>query len=50
MRHPTAGWGIRRGLRVHGVKEPLAYVRLTPEYSWLDAVLTKCKDSGLGQA
>jgi pimeloyl-ACP methyl ester carboxylesterase len=33
MRHTTAGWGIRRGLWVHGVKSPLAYVRSTRDYS-----------------
>jgi pimeloyl-ACP methyl ester carboxylesterase len=33
MRHPTAGWGLRRGLWVHGVDDPLTYVRLTQEYT-----------------
>ena len=33
MRHITAGWGLRRGLWVHGVKSPLAYLRLTQDYS-----------------
>ncbi len=33
MRHATAGWGIRRGLWVHGVNTPLDYVRLTKDYS-----------------
>ncbi|HUE16083.1 MAG TPA: alpha/beta fold hydrolase [Planctomycetaceae bacterium] len=33
MRHPTAGWGLRRGLWVHGVDSPLAYVRLTQDYT-----------------
>jgi len=33
MRHVTAGWGLRRGLWVHGVKSPLAYLRLTQDYS-----------------
>jgi pimeloyl-ACP methyl ester carboxylesterase len=33
LRHPTAGWGLRRGLWVHGVSDPLAYLRLTAEYS-----------------
>ncbi len=33
MRHTTAGWGLRRGLWVHGVDSPLAYVRLTQDYS-----------------
>lgn len=33
MRHPTAGWGLRRGLWVHGVDDPLTYVRLTQDYT-----------------
>ncbi len=33
MRHPTAGWGLRRGLWVHGVEDPLTYVRLTQDYT-----------------
>jgi len=33
LRHTTAGWGLRRGLWVHGVADPLAYLRLTEEYS-----------------
>ena len=33
MRHPTAGWGLRRGLWVHGVDDPLSYVRLMPDYT-----------------
>jgi pimeloyl-ACP methyl ester carboxylesterase len=33
LRHPTAGWGLRRGNWVHGVKSPLEYVRLTQDYS-----------------
>jgi pimeloyl-ACP methyl ester carboxylesterase len=33
MRHVTAGWGLRRGLWVHGVDSPLAYLRLTQDYS-----------------
>jgi len=33
VRHVTAGWGLRRGLWVHGVKSPLAYLRLTQDYS-----------------
>lgn len=33
MRHPTAGWSLRRGLLVHGVKSPMAYVRLTQDYT-----------------
>ena len=33
MRHPTAGWGLRRGLWTHGVKSPLDYIRLTENYS-----------------
>lgn len=33
LRHPTAGWGIRRGLWVHGADDPLAYIRLTQDYT-----------------
>ena len=33
MRHVTAGWGLRRGLWVHGIESPLAYLRLTQDYS-----------------
>jgi pimeloyl-ACP methyl ester carboxylesterase len=33
LRHTTAGWGLRRGLWVHGVKSPLDYVKLTRDYS-----------------
>jgi pimeloyl-ACP methyl ester carboxylesterase len=33
MRHTTAGWAIRRGLWTHGVDSPLAYIRLTRDYS-----------------
>jgi len=33
MRHTTAGWGLRRALWVHGIESPLAYLRLTREYS-----------------
>ena len=33
IRHTTAGWGLRRGLWTHGVKSPLAYIRLTEEYT-----------------
>jgi pimeloyl-ACP methyl ester carboxylesterase len=33
MRHPTAGWALRRALWVHGVDSPLGYVRLTQDYS-----------------
>jgi pimeloyl-ACP methyl ester carboxylesterase len=33
MRHPTAGWAIRRGLWTHGVESPLAYIRLIREYT-----------------
>jgi pimeloyl-ACP methyl ester carboxylesterase len=33
VRHPTAGWGLRRGMWVHGVKSPLDYVKLTQDYS-----------------
>jgi len=33
MRHTTAGWGMRRGLWVHGVATPLDYLNLTREYT-----------------
>ncbi|HEY5208472.1 MAG TPA: alpha/beta fold hydrolase [Stellaceae bacterium] len=33
LNHPTAGWGLRRGMWVHGVADPLAYLRLTADYS-----------------
>jgi dienelactone hydrolase len=33
MRHTTAGWGLRRGMWVHGVESPLEYVKLTQDYS-----------------
>jgi len=33
LRHTTAGWGLRRCMWVHGVDSPLAYMRLTREYS-----------------
>jgi len=33
MRHTTGGWGLRRGLWVHGVKSPLDYVKLTQQYT-----------------
>jgi hypothetical protein len=33
MRHPTAGWGIRRALWLHGLDDPLAYIRLTMDYT-----------------
>jgi pimeloyl-ACP methyl ester carboxylesterase len=33
MRHPTAGWGLRRCVWVHGVDSALAYMRLTQDYS-----------------
>jgi pimeloyl-ACP methyl ester carboxylesterase len=36
MRHPTGGWGLRRGLWVHGVKRPLDYVNLTQQYTLQD--------------
>jgi pimeloyl-ACP methyl ester carboxylesterase len=38
LRHPTAGWGLRRGLWVHGVNSPLEYLRLTQDYSVADRV------------
>ena len=33
LKHPTGGWGLRRGLFVHGVADPLAYLRLTADYT-----------------
>jgi pimeloyl-ACP methyl ester carboxylesterase len=33
MRHLTAGWGLRRGLWLHGLKSPLAYMRATAAYT-----------------
>jgi pimeloyl-ACP methyl ester carboxylesterase len=33
LRHTTAGWGLRRGLWVHGVDDPLGYLRLTADYT-----------------
>ena len=33
LRHPTAGWGLRRGMWVHGVESPLDYILLTRDYS-----------------
>jgi pimeloyl-ACP methyl ester carboxylesterase len=32
LRHVSKGWAIRRGLLVHGVGHPLAYLRLTALY------------------
>jgi predicted alpha/beta hydrolase len=31
--HTTAGWGLRRCLWVHGVKDPMAYFQLTQQYT-----------------
>jgi pimeloyl-ACP methyl ester carboxylesterase len=33
LRHDTAGWGLRRGQWVHGVKSPLAYLLATRDYT-----------------
>ena len=33
IRHLTGGWGLRRGLWTHGVKNALAYIRATAEYT-----------------
>jgi len=33
LRHTTAGWGLRRGMWVHGVDSPLDYVKLTRDYT-----------------
>ena len=35
-RHLTKGWGLRRGLWVHGVDQPLDYLRLIRDYSLKD--------------
>jgi len=36
LRHPTKGWGLRRGLWTHGVATPLEYLRITQAYSLRD--------------
>ncbi len=33
MRRPTAGWALRRGLLVHGVRSPLAYLDCLSDYT-----------------
>src|SRR5262249_32736788 len=33
LRHPTAGWVLRRGLWLHGVDTPLELVRLMGDYT-----------------
>lgn len=33
LARPTAGWGLRRGMYVHGVDDPLDYVDLTADYT-----------------
>jgi hypothetical protein len=33
MRRATAGWALRRGLLVHGVRSPLAFIESLPEYT-----------------
>jgi len=33
LRHTTAGWGLRRGMWVHGAGSPLDYVKLTQDYT-----------------
>jgi pimeloyl-ACP methyl ester carboxylesterase len=38
IRHPTRGWGLRRGLYVHGVATPLEYLRLTAQYTSVDRI------------
>jgi hypothetical protein len=42
MRHTTAGWGLRRCMWVHGVDSPLAYMRLTQDYT-LEGSLTQIR-------
>lgn len=32
-RHPTRGWTLRRGMQVHGLADPLAYVEETRRYT-----------------
>ena len=32
LRHVSQGWGLRRGLLVHGLKTPIDYLRLTVDY------------------
>jgi pimeloyl-ACP methyl ester carboxylesterase len=32
-KNPTAGWGLRRNLLVHGVANPIAFFDLAPQYS-----------------
>ncbi len=33
LRHPTRGWALRRGMFVHNVATPLAYINVTREFS-----------------
>jgi pimeloyl-ACP methyl ester carboxylesterase len=33
LRHTTAGWALRRGMWVHGVGDPLAYICLAKDYT-----------------
>jgi pimeloyl-ACP methyl ester carboxylesterase len=33
LSHTTAGWALRRGMWVHGAEDPLAYIRLTNNYT-----------------
>jgi hypothetical protein len=33
MNKPTAGWAMRRNLMVHGLSDPLEYLRIAPQYS-----------------
>jgi alpha-beta hydrolase superfamily lysophospholipase len=43
LRHPTAGWALRRGMWTHGAKTPLDYVRLAAAYGvGARAALIRC--------
>ncbi|HEV7655648.1 MAG TPA: alpha/beta fold hydrolase [Mycobacteriales bacterium] len=33
LRKPTAGWALRRGMQVHGVRSPLAYLDVLRDYT-----------------
>ncbi len=33
LRKPTAGWALRRNLMVHGLRDPLDFFRMAPEYT-----------------
>ena len=50
LRHVSTGWGLRRGLWVHGVATPLDYVRLTRDYSLEGRVEAIACGTGIGAA